>query len=670
MILLVFNQIASSQDLDKTYKLGAKHFAKSNYVTALKEFKLLSDSGYLDNDIASYLAKCYLELHQPQKAKDIISSLDSANDFNRYLLAKANYFTEDFESAYQLIQTIHDTSGINTKELIDNINSSSSSYSKSEGFVVQNFGPAINTSEREYSAVMYNDYNKLLYTSRSVGSGNTDVDGLLYETILSTSIDSNNNWFQAKPLAISLEHERKHDATIQVYKEGKRLISYHDGELFTSTLLDGVWTKDGSLDIHDFDALDTHCYMSEDEQSIIFASDYQSFGHDLDLFISRKDEKGKWMVPVPISELNTEYDEDAPFISGDSTLYFSSRGHGSMGGYDIFKSTYDDHTRSWSKPESLGHPINTVSEDIYYTTDGKLGYMSSSRLGGFGSLDLYRIYLFNQVKIMGYIINEENNKPIADVQIDLEYDSLYFRSYSDINGKYEMFVPVNKNMKVTFIKDSLDLYEGEYIVNVFFKDKSDHEFNFRINYSDEEQDPNAIANIRAPETTKELKIDVKNDFALTDEELTIAKIFEKTWADSITQANDEWHEEYLTSLAQSAIETPNNQVSSEEQVLTIQFESYSHQLNYVSEKILSDFIALGSSGLIYINGHSDSKGSDQTNKKLSILRAKAVYNYIVDQGYDPNSIIYKGFGSSKPLDSNQNEAAYAKNRRTEIIYYE
>ena len=94
-----------------------------------------------------------------------------------------------------------------------------------------------------------------------------------------------------------------------------------------------------------------------------------------DIYFSTKNKKGEWGPSKILGKvINTEGDEDAPFIQFDGkTLYFSSTAHNGMGGFDIFKSEYDSASNEWSNPENLGYPLNTPDDDIYFvmTKDGK-----------------------------------------------------------------------------------------------------------------------------------------------------------------------------------------------------------------------------------------------------------------------------------------------------------
>ncbi|MGZ4044529.1 MAG: hypothetical protein ACXVO9_15095, partial [Bacteroidia bacterium] len=104
---------------------------------------------------------------------------------------------------------------------------------------------------------------------------------------------------------------------------------------------------------------------------------------------------GKWAMPYNLGpEINTQYDEDAPFIHPDGvTMYFSSKGHNTMGNYDVFKSVLDLETNQFSKAENLGYPINTVSNDIFFvmSVDGQRGYYSSIKEDTYGDNDIYEI---------------------------------------------------------------------------------------------------------------------------------------------------------------------------------------------------------------------------------------------------------------------------------------
>ncbi len=521
-------EISDKASEHKAFKRGEKFFKNGNYVKAEEQFQQLLDSGYRDNDLIAYQAQVHLELHEPHAAKDVILLSNKRNQDLDFLLAISHYYLEEFEQAFKELSLISDTATYHVTDMHDRIQNCFEHYRDAEGYVVQNFGPEVNTRFQEYAAVMYNDFNHLMFTSRNDSSEYTAHDGMAFETIHGTSIDSLNQWHMADVFNFHMEHEKKHDATVQVFQEGKKLVTYHDGRLYTSHLIDETWEEDGPLDIHGFDGHDTHCFVSDDESFVIFASDFHSLGHNLDLYVSYRQEDGSWGEPQSIMELNTDFDEDSPFLAEDSTLYFSSRGHGSLGGYDIFRSTYDKKRKRWSEPYNMDYPINTVAEDTYFSIYGKVGYLSSTRVGGYGSFDLYKVLLFNKIMIEGTLVHEATKEPIPYAQIELVYDSLYFRTYTDGAGQYEMFVPVGKQMKVTFLKDGEKLYEGQYLADAFFRESESRGYNFEI--------PSGEANLTSSlsNTPTFIHVDVKNTFEDNPHVSAISNDKMSNWSDRCT----------------------------------------------------------------------------------------------------------------------------------------
>ncbi len=532
-LILVFPIQVTAQNLRKTEKEAIRNFDEGNFIKASKQFDMLYDADWNVKMTSTYLASCYLEMDDPNKAYEVLTQITDPDPANQYLLILTNYNLEKFDEARSLIKNFQDTTGFNIQSISQKISKAQSMYDSNQGILIQNFGDEVNSEDLEYSAVMYNDFNKLLFTSRKEESEITDVDGLAFESIYYTQLDAFDNWEKSKPFNIEVKQERSHDATVQVYESGEKIILYHDGRLYSATLKNGMWSKDENLILHDKKGTDTHCFITSDEKTIFFASDYLSDGEHLDLFYTQLDNKGKWSEPKQLSKFNTDFDEDSPFLSNDSTFYFSSNGKNSIGGYDVFKSTYDRISKAWGPPENLGYPINTVADDLYYTTEGKLAYLSSNRLGGYGSLDLYRVFLFNRVKVQGRLL-DKNQQPITDAEIDVKYDNSNIKSYTDANGDYELFVPINKKMHVTFIKDSLNMFEGDYIANISFEDENHNEFNFFIDYLN--GDPTELDGQGDNKVVKHLNIDIKNDNQENQIIASVPETDEKVWTDSMNIA--------------------------------------------------------------------------------------------------------------------------------------
>lgn len=141
---------------------------------------------------------------------------------------------------------------------------------------------------------------------------------------------------------------------------------------------------------------ESHGFISENGDQLIFASDRPGGFGGLDLYISRK-VRGDWGPAVNLGpEINTQFNEDRPFLIKDGkTLFFSSQGHENIGGYDIFRTDLQSNGL-WNNPKNLGYPINTPDDNIFFmpTGEGKTGYYSLFKdSGGFGKEDIYRITL-------------------------------------------------------------------------------------------------------------------------------------------------------------------------------------------------------------------------------------------------------------------------------------
>jgi outer membrane protein OmpA-like peptidoglycan-associated protein len=327
---------------------------------------------------------------------------------------------------------------------------------------------------------------------------------------------------------------------------------------------------------------------------------------DKDLYITRLQDNGTWATPEKIEELNTPYHESSPSIHPDGkTLYFSSKGHEGMGGYDLFISRLQENGK-WGKPQNLGYPINTAAaeEALAVSWQGDVAYLASNRAGGFGSLDIYSFELPSNAKpapityIKGITKDAETNQPLsAYVEIiDLKTQKRFTKLTTKRDGEFTICLPT-----------------GEYALNAR---RPQYAF-FSANY------------------------DLNEAAALTEAYQLIAPL-------------------------QPIKEKQDNQPIVLENVF---FETASAVLRDNSKAELDKlkaFLEENATIKIQLNGHTDNVGEEEDNLLLSDQRANAVRNYLIKNGIDSSRMTAKGFGESKPIQSNETTTGRSKNRRTEF----
>ena len=211
------------------------------------------------------------------------------------------------------------------------------------------------------------------------------------------------------------------------------------------------------------DEFKTKLDVKKKESSIIHIGDnpkmvvFSSYGNDektgKDIFKVVKLPNGEWSSPSAFPDVNTKFDDDYPFLHPDGkTLYFSSKGYNSMGGYDIFKSTFDQSTGKWSFPENLDFPINTPDDDILFISDidNELAYFASSRASKQGELTVYKVQVDRQPSentiLKGFFLAESNpNMKSATISIlDVEKDRKYgVYTTNRETGEYLLVFPGN-----------------------------------------------------------------------------------------------------------------------------------------------------------------------------------------------------------------------------------
>lgn len=314
--------------------------------------------------------------------------------------------------------------------------------------VINNLGPNINSEYSDFSPVLSLDGNVLYFTSRRVREDSSNIDyfnwndGKHYEDIYVSYKSRDGEW--GKPQVLSFSETDRNEATIGVSADGMELFAYIDDEgdgniyysVFQDTNFNDLEKIEGETTDINTEYWETHATISPDGNTMYFVSDRKGSMGGRDIYFVRRLPNGEWGLAQNIgAPINTGYDEDSPFIAADGkSLYYSSNGPQSMGGFDIFLTQMDENG-VWSKPVNVGYPVNTVDDDIFFilSADGVTGYYSSLheeksgetgevKDAGYGEKDIYSITftsaMIDSVAILkGYIIPKPGEPIPSSIEI-------------------------------------------------------------------------------------------------------------------------------------------------------------------------------------------------------------------------------------------------------------
>lgn len=307
---------------------------------------------------------------------------------------------------------------------------------------IENLGDEVNSAFSEYGPIIMDKGQTMLFTSRREGStgGQLYTDGEYFEDIyvtkrkigIFTEVQNVNNTDIFDNVIINSE---KHDATVSISLDEKNLYLYKNNHIDHINFNGERW-------LHSFSYVSqssragseiTSATISPDSSFMIFSATRSDCIGGRDLFISENIGENTWGELINIGpELNTIQDEGSPFMLNDTTLYFSSKGHSSIGGYDIFVSYLRGD--SWSIPENLKIPVNSPYDEINYINghDGSHAFMASNRQGGFGSFDIYMVTEGTEEEI-----NEEMLSNLVEkIPTVLIIDSIVLLKNEEIDSTY------------------------------------------------------------------------------------------------------------------------------------------------------------------------------------------------------------------------------------------
>jgi outer membrane protein OmpA-like peptidoglycan-associated protein/tetratricopeptide (TPR) repeat protein len=510
-------------------------------------------------------------------------------------------------------------------------------------FSIVNIGREINSEYEDYAPVLNGDETEIIFTSRRREDNlneNVFEDNKPYEDIF-TSKKVGGSWQRATNIG-AVVNTPYHNSNLALSKDGNTLFIYNDdngGDIYYSERGENnEWGTPVPLPgIINSSFNEKSISISTDERTLYFASDRPGGFGGIDIYRATLDSKGQWSNVRNLGPtINTEFDEEGPFIDQDGvTLYFSSKGHKGMGGHDIFKSVFNPDTNEWSEPENLGYPINTPDDDVYFVSsvDGKRAYYSSVREDGMGYTDIYMITIPEGLK---------NIEPIV-----ASADSTNTSSHTDTNPTVK---PTPKPVPLHFVVSVIDAdTKAPLDARVRLQGLRDNV----IVASNSKGKGIVDFAITSPQE-KEYRLSVEQE----------AYVFQNQTMKIQGAGTEEKVINRTVSLKKLAVG-----VSGVLRNIYFDFDKWSFKnASYNELNKLDRMMQQNKNIRVEIAGHTDNIGTTAYNTYLSRRRAEAVKDFLTKKGIDARRVKAVGYGESKPLASNDDEKDGRElNRRVEFV---
>lgn len=439
-----------------------------NYEAALPLYQQAVDNGVSEPQVYYRLGVCYTyapQLNEQYKGLPYLEKAYANKNHEKvpteidYFLGKMYHRNIQVDKAIQHFEAYKKAIGNSDKDKLADVElqlemcrNAQSELKKSKGIVINSFDN-INSGFTEYNPLITADEGMLAYTAVR------EERGKVVEKIY-TAHKIGNRWSEPEALDVKT---RFNVGTAGLSSDGREMLIFVGGEgnsgsIYTISRDGKGWSQPAPFSERiNSRYLETTASVTPDGKVLYFASNRPDGYGGMDIYRSVKQADGGWGKPENLGpNVNTEANEDAPFIHPDSrTLFFTSDGHSTIGGKDIFKSY--KVSGEWKKPVNLGYPINTPTDDNYFTltANGKMGYFSSERKGGKGGQDIYYFEMPESeanialTMIKGRILAGDDLQPVptqikvVDVEANQKVEYVYDPDKE--TGNYLIILPPGRN---------------------------------------------------------------------------------------------------------------------------------------------------------------------------------------------------------------------------------
>ena len=705
IILTVFLCPILSYAQPRTEAVADQWYNSSAYNKAAEIYEKLSEENPQNSKYVQRLAYCYREMQNHEKASLYYSHLVhldncSAEDIFQY--AQLLKITEKIGEAQIWLQkyTSLSPNDKRAKTQLENINELLEIKSNAENITAKNLDinskfsdmcPAFYKDRIVYSSAKdgyslvksnYEQNNQPfldLYVSEPISAGSTLKKVTPFSTKLNSRLNEGPVCFTSDFKTIFFTRNSILDGKVTNSPEG-----INNLKIFIADYSKKEWQNIRMFPYNSVTFSIGHPALSPDNKTLYFVSDMPGGFGGTDIYKSVLI-NGGWSKPVNLGEsINTVGKEMFPFVDKDGVLYFSSDGHGGLGGLDIYAAKQEGDSYVIL---NLGTPINSDHDDFgYIVNKGTMtGYFTSNRPGGKGDDDIYSFVVSKvRLKVICFKEGSDNVVPETKVSLVREDGSVQSSAIADKNGIVDFFVNPQRNYKLV----------GE------FQDLRSEAKNIRIlkNYLSYQQTEDIYLSKSLP-FLKVNVVDKETGLPISNVVINIIKgDYDKSTKTSTNgvlrfQMNESTRYGFVASadgyLGNKANYSSTDK-SSEENSLTIKLEKIIVGKQFVLEDLYYDvnksdirsdaalvldklvkFMIENPQIKIELGSHTDSRASTKYNNELSQKRAEAAVNYLIHCGIDPSRMTAKGYGETQLVNKCADgvpctEAEHQANRRTEF----
>lgn len=385
-------------------------FDQANYVQALDQFLKIEKKLPNVTEIKRKIGTCYLNIHDDKaKALPYLLKIFNSGVYDDELLlelGQAHQFAGQFDKAIVAYSMYRERIPAKKQPVIDHYietcENAKELVKKPVHVNFENLGKDVNTKFADYYPFVSKDESALYFTTRREDClGNSRSAFGYFSSDVYFSTVKKGQWQKAKNMGAPI-NTVDDEEIVGLTPNGRNMIIYVDRKDIASDLMHAEVQRNKKFgrplpfnEPVNTEGLELEGSYSADANTMFFAAVRKNGLGESDIYCTKKLPNGEWGIPRNLGpNVNTQYKEGFPVVSEDEqTLYFASQGHTSMGGFDIFKSHWDEEKQEWGKAINIGYPVNTPDDDMMFSLAGKGrdGYLSAWRKEGFGDLDIYRI---------------------------------------------------------------------------------------------------------------------------------------------------------------------------------------------------------------------------------------------------------------------------------------